>query len=95
MQVSWKARDLNDGLGHGVLFSLFNEDPGWTLGFIEGYGWLNNPEKEVVVWLDNRLSELPSSIRSELRLAMLLFLTDSKRQKDGGIIHGFNVHMNA
>ena len=37
---------------------------------------------------------MPPSMTAELRLAMLLFLTDKKRQKNETAIHGFVVHFN-
>jgi len=38
---------------------------------------------------------LPNAMTTELRLAMLLFLTDKKRQNAEGEIHGFRFLFNA
>jgi hypothetical protein len=96
MQVSWKSGDLSEGLGHGVEVKLkLGESQGETLGFIEGYSWHRDKDPKVTVYLDQRLKELPSALTSELRLAILLFLTDKKRQKGEARIHGFRFWFNA
>ena len=80
MQVHWKKRDLSGGLGHGVEFHLSLGGTSSAVGFIEGYSWLH---------------DFPRSVAVELRLAMLLFLTDERRQQSGSTIHGFRVGFNA
>lgn len=94
MQVSWISADLSQGLGKGVEFRLFHANTGPPLGFINGYGWRDNKKGDVIAYLDARLGDMPPAVTTELRLAMLLFLTDKKRQKGDITIHGFVVHLN-
>ena len=97
MTVNWKVKELNRGrLGHGVDFDFKLRGREYkTLGFIEGYSWLKDKEPIVDVYLDTELSEYPSSITTEIRLAILLFLTDKRRQIPDSKIHGFQIHYNA
>jgi hypothetical protein len=96
MQVAWKKSDLGKGLGHGVEVQLkMGESQGETLGFVDGYSWLHDTDPKVLVYLDRRLQELPASLTTELRLAILLFLTDKKRQENDARIHGFRFGFNA
>jgi len=96
MQVAWKSSDLSMELGHGVEVELkLGERQGNTLGFIEGYSWYKDKDPKVIVYLDQQLKEFPNALTSELRLAILLFLTDKKRQKGDARIHGFRFHFNA
>ena len=94
MQVRWVSADLSQGLGHGVEFHLLHTGNGPPHGFISGYGWREDKGSEVVAYLDARLGDMPPSMTAELRLAMLLFLTDKKRQKNEVAIHGFVAHFN-
>jgi hypothetical protein len=95
MKVAWKYRDLTGGLGHGIVFELEVFHNRATFGFIEGYEWMDENHPKMTVYLDQKLKELPASITTELRLAILLFLTDKKKQEPDGIIHGFRTHFNA
>jgi hypothetical protein len=95
MQVHWKKRDLSGGLGHGVEFHLSLGGTSSAVGFIEGYSWLHDDKLVVDAYIDSRLVDFPRSVAVELRLAMLLFLTDERRQQSGSTIHGFRVGFNA
>ena len=95
MQVLWKYGDKIRGIGHGVEFELVGFKTDRTVGFIEGYGWNKEPDSKVTVHLDQRLKDFPVSLTTELQLAILLFLTDKKRQHDGEVIEGFKTHFNA
>jgi hypothetical protein len=96
MQVTWKKSDLSQGLGHGVEVKLIlGESQSETLGFIEGYSWYRDKDPKVKVYIDQRMKGLPNAMTTELRLAMLLFLTDKKRQNAEGEIHGFRFLFNA
>ena len=96
MTVNWETKKLNGGPGHGVCFELTLEGMRFkTLTFIDGQSWLKDKEPEVDIYLDTELNDYPSSITTELRLAILLFLTDKRRQTPDSKIHGFQVHYNA
>ena len=96
MQVAWKTGDLSNGLGHGVEVQLqLGEGCRGTLGFIDGYSWLHDENPKVLVHIDQRLQDYPSSLTTELRLAILLFLTDKNRQNNDSRIHGFRFGFNA
>ena len=96
MQVAWKSCDIRDVVGHGLEVRLELVDrQGETLGFIDGYNWYKDKDPKVIVYLNQRLKELPNALTSELRLAILLFLTDKERQKSDVIIHGFRFYINA
>jgi hypothetical protein len=94
MQVSWKFKEEIRGIGHGVEFEMVGLENEATLGFIEGYEWKEHDTK-VIIYLDLRLRDMPYSVTTELRLAILLFLTDKKRQRNEVVIHGFRIHYNA
>jgi hypothetical protein len=96
MHVAWKRDDLSKGLGHGVEVQLkLGDDQARTIGFIDGYSWLHDKDPDVLIYLDNHLQDLPSTLTTELRLAILLFLTDKKRQQSNVSIHGFRFGFNA
>jgi hypothetical protein len=96
MQVEWKTDDLGKGLGHGVeVYLKLDEGIRKTLGFIEGYSWLHDKDPQVTVVLDETLKELPKTLITEIRLSILLFLTDKDCQNGDAIIHGFGYRFNA
>lgn len=96
MQVEWKYGDFSKGLGHGVeVYLMLGESQGETFGFIDGYSWYRDKDPKVLVYLDQRLKEFPNALTSELRLAILLFLTDKERQNGEARIHGFRFRFNA
>jgi hypothetical protein len=93
MQVHWKIeRNMPPVLG--VEFELLGQESGATLGFIEGYAWREAACTEVTVTLDKRLEHLPPALTTELKLAILLFLTDRDLQSPDEIIHGFQARFN-
>jgi hypothetical protein len=95
MQVSWKYKENIRRIGHGVEFEMLGLKTDATFGFIEGYEWTRKSDPKVTIYLDQRLREMPVSVKTELRLAILLFLTDPHKQKPDGVIHGFRTHFNA
>ncbi|GEM_PF-6559637 len=96
MQVVWKKKDLSQDLGHGVevYINLSTKRP-QTVGFIDGYSWLQDTDPIVSVYMDSGLDQLPTSFKYELQLAILLFLTDKANQIGNAIIHGFHFGYNA
>jgi hypothetical protein len=92
MQVTWKYKDLNN-LGQGVVFKLPGREFNEPVGFIDGYDWQVETCSNVIIWLDKSVRDMPFSVKTELRLAMLLFLTDKTRQETEVLIHGFQVHL--
>jgi hypothetical protein len=95
MKVVWKYEDIKKVEGHGIVFELEVFHERVTLGYIEGYEWRNETDPKVTVFLDQMLKDLPASITTELRLAILLFITDKKKQHNDLVIHGFRAHFNA
>jgi hypothetical protein len=96
MQVEWKYSDFSKGFGHGVeVLLMLDEHRGETLGFIDGWSWYHDKDPKVIVYLNQRLKEFPNTLTSELRLAILLFLTDKERQDFKARIHGFRFWANA
>ena len=94
MQVMWKYKDLKHS-GPGVVFKMPGGELGQPLGFIDGYDWQKETCPNVIIWLDKSVKDMPFSVKTELRLAMLLFLTDKTRQQTEMVIHGFQVHLNS
>ena len=100
MQVDWKYRSLQTGCGHGVEVGMnFNKatdrQSGTVLAFIEGFSWLHDTDPSVNVYLDENLKEFPEALTSEIRLAILLFLTDKNLQTEFmTTIHGYSFWIN-
>ena len=104
MEVSWKTCAFENGastegkiLGHGV--EVYLPGANQTFGFIEGFAWMDKwkSEKEttIKIYINAITKEWPKSLQHELQLAILLFLTDKKRQSDfKSTINGFHFGVN-
>lgn len=104
MEVKWIKCDFANGdsntgfrCGHGVVVSLPATDE--VLGFIDGFAWKEQfspvGDFSVTVYISKILLSWPESIFNEVQLAILLFLTDKKRQTDYlTTLNGLNFRVN-